>query len=120
VLRAETAEEKGRLLEETGGPGKVEQDIVDRRSKVKPLWQPGRFAEAHRVARRSRELLDRNGVRGAPMPPQQLGAAEPGRRLRRRARVGPPRDKSYQFALIAIVLLVLAALGIPIIVSAVV
>ena len=76
VLRAETPEEKGRLLEEIGGPGEVEQDIVDQLSKVKPLWQPGRFAEAHRMAMRSLEVLDRNGVRGAPMPPQ-LGPLKP-------------------------------------------
>ena len=28
ILRADTPEEKGRLLEEIGGPGQVEQDIV--------------------------------------------------------------------------------------------
>lgn len=68
VLRADSREEKGRLLEEIGGPGKAEQDIVDQLAKVKPLWQPAQFPEAHRMAMRSLEVLDRNGVRGAPMP----------------------------------------------------
>ena len=72
VLRADTPEEKGRLLEEIGGPGEVEQDIVDQLSKVKPLWLPEQFAEAHRLAMRSLEVIDRNGARGAPMP-KQLG-----------------------------------------------
>ena len=71
VLRADSAEEKGRLLEEIGGPGKVSQ-----LSKIKPLWQPAEFPEAHRMAMRSLEVLDRNGVRGAPMPPA-LGPLKP-------------------------------------------
>jgi hypothetical protein len=68
VLRASSTEEKGRLLEEIGGPGKVEQEIVSQLSKIKPLWQPDQFPEAHRMAMRSLEVLDRNGVRSAPMP----------------------------------------------------
>jgi hypothetical protein len=76
VLRADSPEEKGRLLEEIGGPGRAEQDIVDQLAKIKPLWQPGQFPEAHRMAMRSLEVLDRNGVRGAPMP-TPLGPLRP-------------------------------------------
>jgi len=76
VLRASSAEEKGRLLEEIGGHGQVEQDIVSELSKVKPLWQPAQFEEAHRLTMRSLEVLDRNGVRGAPMP-TVLGPLKP-------------------------------------------
>ena len=76
VLRASSADEKGRLLEEIGGPGKVEQEIVSELSKIKPLWQPSEFAAAHRMAMRSLEVLDRNGVRGAPMP-RVLGPIKP-------------------------------------------
>ena len=76
VLRASTTEEKGRLLEEIGGPGKVEQEIVSQLSKIKPLWQPAQFPEAHRMAMRSLEVLDRNGVRAAPMP-KLLGPLKP-------------------------------------------
>jgi hypothetical protein len=68
VLRADTPEEKGALLEKIAGPGKPEQDIVRELSKVKPLWRPDRFEEAHRWAMRSLEVLDRNGVRGARLP----------------------------------------------------
>ena len=68
VLRADTPEEKARLLEEIGGSGKVEQDIVDQLSKVRPLWRPLEFPGAHRMMMRSLEVLDRNGVRRAPMP----------------------------------------------------
>lgn len=76
VMRATTPEEKGRLLEEIGGPGKVEQEIVSQLSKIRPLWQPQRFPEAHRMVMRSLEVLDRNGVRGAPMP-GALGPLKP-------------------------------------------
>ena len=68
VLRADTPEEKGALLEKIAGPGKPEQDIVRELSKVKPLWRPDRFEEAHRWAMRALEVLDRNGVRGAKLP----------------------------------------------------
>jgi hypothetical protein len=76
VLRADSPEERGRLLEEIGGPGKVEQDIVGELSKIKPLWQPAEFPEAHRHVMRSLEVLDRNGVRRAPMP-RVLGPLKP-------------------------------------------
>jgi hypothetical protein len=76
VLRASSPEEKERLLEEIGGPGKVEQDIVSQLSKIKPLWQPAQFPEAHRHAMRALEVLDRNGVRGAPMP-KAVGPLKP-------------------------------------------
>lgn len=75
VLRASSPEEKGALLEELGGSGKVEQDIVNELSKVKPLWKPAEFPEAHRMAMRSLEVLDRNGARNAQLP--QLGPLKP-------------------------------------------
>ena len=43
VLRADSPEEKGRLLEEIGGSGKVEQEIVSQLSKVS---QSKRFGAA--------------------------------------------------------------------------
>jgi hypothetical protein len=75
VLRASSPEEKGALLEELGGSGKVEQDIVNELSKVKPLWRVREFPEAHRMAMRSLEVLDRNGARNAQLPP--LGPITP-------------------------------------------
>jgi hypothetical protein len=76
VLRADTPEERGRLLEQIGGPGRVEQDIVRQLALTKPLWQPAEFDEAHRIAMKALEVLDRNGVRGAPMP-RLLGPLKP-------------------------------------------
>lgn len=75
VLRADTPEEKGALLEQIAGRGKPEQDIVSELSKVRPLWRPDRFEEAHRMAMRSLEVLDRNGVRQATLP--RLGPLRP-------------------------------------------
>jgi len=68
VLRADTPEEKGALLEKITGRGKPEQEIVNELSKVRPLWRPDRFEEAHHMAMRSLEVLDRNGARGAHLP----------------------------------------------------
>ena len=47
VLRATTPDEKGAILEQIAGEGRVEQDIVRDLSKMKPLWRPDRFEEAH-------------------------------------------------------------------------
>lgn len=75
VLRADTAEERGAILERIAGRGKPEQDIVKELGKMRPLWRPDRFEEAHRVAMRSLEVLDRNGVRAPKMP--RLGPLTP-------------------------------------------
>ncbi len=75
VLKADNPEEAGRMLEQIGGSGKPEQDIVDQLSKIKPLWRPDRFEEAHRMAMRSLEVLDRNGARNAKMP--RMGPLKP-------------------------------------------
>jgi hypothetical protein len=75
VLRADSPEQKGAILEQIAGRGKPEQDIVKELSKVRPLWRPDRFEEAHRMAMRSLEVLDRNGVRPPEMP--RLGPLKP-------------------------------------------
>lgn len=75
VLRADTPEQKGALLEQIAGAGKAEQDIVNELSKVRPLWRPDRFEEAHRMVMRSLEVLDRNGVRTPRLP--RLGPLKP-------------------------------------------
>ncbi len=75
VLRADSPEERGAMLEQIAGRGKPEQDIVRELSKIQPLWRPDRFEEAHRLAMRSLEVLDRNGVR-APKAPR-LGPLTP-------------------------------------------
>jgi hypothetical protein len=68
VLRADSPEARGELLEQIAGPGKPEQDIVRELSKLKPLWMPERFEEGHRWVMRSFEVLDRNGARGVKLP----------------------------------------------------
>lgn len=75
VLRADSPEQKGAILEQIAGRGRPEQDIVKELSKVRPLWRPDRFEEAHRMAMRSLEVLDRNGVRPPQMP--RLGPLKP-------------------------------------------
>jgi hypothetical protein len=63
------------ILDEFGANGVAEQDIISELSKRKPLYLPGRFEEAHRLAMRSLEVLDRNGARSAKLPP--LGFLQP-------------------------------------------
>lgn len=76
ILRAVTPEEKGALLEKIAGRGQPEQDILRELSKMRPLWRPDRFEEAHRLAMRSLEVLDRNGARRAKLP-RRLGPLRP-------------------------------------------
>ena len=68
VLRADTDDEKGRLLEQIGGKGIVEQEMVAQMSAIRPLHHPDRFEEAHRMMMRGIEVLDRNGPRPAKVP----------------------------------------------------
>ncbi len=56
------------VLDEFGAKGKVEQDIVQELSALKPLWMPHRFQTAHYLVMRSLEVLDRNGARPAKIP----------------------------------------------------
>ncbi len=63
------------ILGELGARGKAEQDIISELAKRRPLYLPGRFDEAHRLAMRSLEVLDRNGARAAKLPP--LGFLQP-------------------------------------------
>jgi len=75
VLRAQNDEEKGHLLEQIGGKGAVDQDIVRQMSAIRPLRYPERFEEAHRMMMRGIEVLDRNGSRAAAVA--HLGPLRP-------------------------------------------
>lgn len=75
VLRADTDEEKGALLEQIGGKGVVEQEMVTQMAAIRPLQHPDRFEEAHRIVMRAIEVLDRNGQRPAVLP--RLGPLRP-------------------------------------------
>src|SRR4051794_16062932 len=57
-----------RLLDQLGAHDPVEQQIVLELSAQRPLGHPERFAEAHILAMRSLEVLDRNGARVPPVP----------------------------------------------------
>ena len=52
------------VLENLGAQGDVDRDIVLELSAPSPLGHPDRFPEAHRLAVRGLEVLDRNGPRG--------------------------------------------------------
>ena len=82
VLRADTDEEKGRLLEQIGGKGIVEQEMVSQMSAIRPLHHPDRFEEAHRIMMRGIEVLDRNG----PLLLRRTGRHTAWKRLGRRLR----------------------------------
>jgi hypothetical protein len=64
-----------KLLDELGAHDPVEQQIVLELSAQRPLGHPERFAEAHILAMRSLEVLDRNGARVPPVP--RLGPLKP-------------------------------------------
>lgn len=65
VLRASNDQERSRLLEQIGAHGRVEQEIVQELSAIRPLHHPTRFEEAHHMMMRGIEVLDRNGSRAA-------------------------------------------------------
>ena len=59
-----------RMLNELGGQGKVEREMLGELATAKPLARPERFAEAHAVAMHALEVLARNGAR----PPSRIRA----------------------------------------------
>ena len=64
-----------KLLDELGARDPVEQEIVVQLSATRPLGHPERFAEAHALALRAIEVLDRNGARAPRLP--NLGPLTP-------------------------------------------
>jgi hypothetical protein len=75
VLRKSDEAAADELLTQIGGKGNVERDIVFQLGLPKPVYLPERFDQAHRLAMRAIEVLDRNGARRAPL--RKLGPAEP-------------------------------------------
>ena len=57
-----------KLLDQLGAKDPVEAQIVLELSAQRPLGHPERFTEAHILAMRSLEVLDRNGARVPPVP----------------------------------------------------
>ncbi|MCU0261042.1 MAG: hypothetical protein MUE78_08490 [Ilumatobacteraceae bacterium] len=68
LLTADSDVERERILDDLGVRGRAESDIVRQQALRRPLAHPAHFEEAHRLVVRGLEVLDRNGVRAAPMP----------------------------------------------------
>lgn len=64
------------ILDQLGGTGKVEQEIIQQLAAPKPLFRPDRFEQAHRLTMKSLEVLKRNGAR-QPKLPKNLGPLKP-------------------------------------------
>src|SRR5260221_4701002 len=58
----------GALLDKLGAHDPVEAQIVLELSAQRPLGHPERFTEAHVLAMRALEVLDRNGARAPRVP----------------------------------------------------
>ena len=73
LVRKDDPAAKKSALTELGASSEVDGDIILELSSVWPLGHPERFDEAHRLAVRALEVLDRNGARGvstnAPIGP---------------------------------------------------
>jgi len=67
LLRKNDTDQAGVVLEEIGASSKVDADIVLELSSKRPLGHADRFLEAHSLAVRSLEVLDRNSHRDIPI-----------------------------------------------------
>lgn len=75
IFRKTDSAEADKVLEEIGAHSQVDRDIVLELSSTRPLGHPDRFAEAHALAMRSLEVLDRNG--GRTVNVKRLGPLAP-------------------------------------------
>jgi hypothetical protein len=64
IFRKTDSAEADKVLEEIGATSAVDRQIVLELSSTRPLAYPDRFLEAHALAMRALEVLDRNGGRG--------------------------------------------------------
>ena len=73
LVRKTDPEAKASALSELGASSEVDGDIILELSSTWSLGHPDRFDEAHMLAVRALEVLDRNGARGvviqAPLGP---------------------------------------------------
>lgn len=69
LLRNSDEDEASAVLHEMGATSDVDREIVLQLGAKRPLGHPDRFPEAHSLAIRALEVLDRNGHRDIPMPP---------------------------------------------------
>jgi len=68
LLRKSSGSDADAVLADLGASSKVDRDIVLELGAKRPLGHPKRFEEAHGLAVRSLEVLDRNGHRSIPVP----------------------------------------------------
>lgn len=68
LVRHSKGPEADELLTELGANSKIDRDIILELGAKRPLGHPARFEEAHGLAVRSLEVLDRNGHRSIPVP----------------------------------------------------
>lgn len=64
AFRKSDSEAAGKILDTLGAQDDVDRDILLELSSRRPLGHPERFEEAHALAVRALEVLDRNGARG--------------------------------------------------------
>lgn len=75
LLRKTEGNDADDVLNELGANSKVDREIVLQLGARRPLGHPRRFEEAHTLAIRSLEVLDRNGHQDVPVP--SLGPLTP-------------------------------------------
>lgn len=68
LLRNSSGSEVDEVLNELGATSPIDREIVLQLGAKRPLGYPTRFEEAHGLAVRSLEVLDRNGHRSIPVP----------------------------------------------------
>lgn len=68
LLRKSSGSEADDVLAELGATSKVDRQIVLELGAKRPIGHPARFEQAHGLAVRSLEVLDRNGHRDIPVP----------------------------------------------------
>jgi hypothetical protein len=76
VLRKSDEAAADAILDQLGGAGPVEHDIVKQLAVPRPIFRPDRFEQAHRLTMKSMEVLKRNGAR-QPKLPRNLGPLRP-------------------------------------------
>lgn len=75
ILRKSDPEKTDALLDQLGAHHKVDRDIILELSATRVIGQPQSFRQAHELAMRALEVLDRNGARGADI--RGVGPFEP-------------------------------------------
>jgi len=68
LLRNSSGSDADDVLAELGATSEVDREIVLQLGAKRPLGHPERFEEAHGLAVRALEVLDRNGHRSIPVP----------------------------------------------------